>query len=44
MKHAKPSMGICLKCRQVRVLTGALCRDCRDAAQPKPPSPAPRPN
>jgi hypothetical protein len=30
MKRTKPQMGICLKCRAVRVLVGGLCRDCRD--------------
>ena len=31
VKRSKPQMGICRKCRSVRVLVGGLCRDCRDA-------------
>jgi hypothetical protein len=36
MKHSKPAMGICLKCRNVRVLSGGVCRDCRAATTPPP--------
>ena len=48
-KHSKPQMGICRKCRSVRVLVGGLCRDCRDAeSRPvmpsSPPSATPRPS
>jgi hypothetical protein len=30
VKRSKPQMGICRKCRAVRVLVGGLCRDCRE--------------
>jgi hypothetical protein len=38
VKRSRPQMGICRKCRSVRVLVGGLCRDCRDAdsGQPQP--------
>jgi len=34
MKPRKPQMGICRKCRGVRVLADGLCRDCREPAAP----------
>ena len=34
MKPAKPAMGYCLKCHNVRVLVGGLCRDCRASVKP----------
>ncbi len=41
MKRSKPQMGICRTCRNVRVLVGGLCRDCRELA--RPPQPADNP-
>jgi hypothetical protein len=32
--RSKPQMGICRTCRNVRVLVGGLCRDCRDTVPP----------
>lgn len=34
MKPRKPQMGICRKCRGVRVLADGLCRDCRETGVP----------
>lgn len=47
VKRSKPQMGICRKCRSVRVLVAGLCRDCRDAdsgpaQMSSPPPTAPR--
>ena len=39
MKPRRPQMGICRKCRGVRVLADGLCRDCREPAVP-PTSPS----
>ena len=34
MKPRRPQMGICRKCRGVRVLADGLCRDCREPGRP----------
>ena len=34
MKPRRPQMGICRKCRGVRVLAAGLCRDCREPDVP----------
>ena len=44
VKRNKPQMGICRKCRNVRVLQGGLCRDCRDGNSSPPPTSSPPPS